>query len=92
MRRAIQSINEMEDMGLKVYICTAPLLTSRFCVQEKFEWVRRYLGEKWLDKIIMCQDKSLVRGDILIDDKPFETLVPFGNHRNATWKVSILKL
>jgi hypothetical protein len=30
--------------------------------------------------------QTLVRGDLLIDDKPFELLTPGGKHTTATWK------
>ncbi len=28
---------------------TTPILTSRYCAQEKLNWVREYLGEEWLE-------------------------------------------
>ena len=78
MHGAIQAMNEMEESGFKVVICTAPIMTSRFCAQEKINWVRKWLGERWLDKMILTQDKTTVRGDLLIDDKPFDGLSPYG--------------
>jgi hypothetical protein len=32
--------------------------------------------------------QTMVAGDLLIDDKPYEYLSPGGNHTTATWKVS----
>ena len=78
MHGAIQAMTEMEESGFKVIICTAPIMTSRFCAQEKINWVRKWLGERWLDKMILTQDKTTVRGDLLIDDKPFDGLSPYG--------------
>jgi hypothetical protein len=54
---AIQAIHEMEEAGFKVSICTSPILTSRYCAQEKLNWVRKHLGERWLDKVIISHDK-----------------------------------
>lgn len=65
----------------EVFICTAPYFSSEHCVGEKFEWVRKYLGEKWLAHTIISKDKTLVRGDYLIDDKPIITGV-----KRPTWE------
>ncbi|MFT4309340.1 MAG: 5' nucleotidase, NT5C type [Candidatus Woesearchaeota archaeon] len=53
-----------------VYICTSPLLENRTCVQEKYDWIQKYLGTKWKDRMILTKDKTLIEGDYLIDDKP----------------------
>lgn len=57
MPGAIQAIKEMEEYGFKVVICTSPILTSRYCAQEKLNWIRKHLGARWLDKVILCSDK-----------------------------------
>lgn len=57
MPGAIDAVREMERCGLKVYICTTPILTSKYCAQEKLNWVCKYLGEEWLEKVILCHDK-----------------------------------
>eukprot|EP01042_Synura_sphagnicola_P001937 gene1937-2288_t len=83
---AVRALQDMQDEGLRVLICSTPVLTSLYCAQEKINWVRQYLGESWLDKLILCADKAQVRGDILIDDKPLDVLAPMGKHTAATWK------
>ena len=65
-----EALLEMENMGLDMFICTSPLSTYQNCVLEKFEWVDAHLGSQWIDRIILTKDKTLIRGDILIDDKP----------------------
>eukprot|EP00931_Biecheleriopsis_adriatica_P114710 TRINITY_DN90622_c0_g1_i1.p1 TRINITY_DN90622_c0_g1~~TRINITY_DN90622_c0_g1_i1.p1 ORF type:complete len:715 (+),score=194.92 TRINITY_DN90622_c0_g1_i1:278-2146(+) len=70
MAGAVAALKEMCSRGFQVYICTAPFAKSRYCAQEKWEWVREHLGEEWLTRMIITQDKTTVRGDILIDDKP----------------------
>jgi len=86
MDGALQAIKEMEREGLKLYICTTPVKHSKYCAQEKLNWVREHLGEAWLDRVLLCQDKTMVAGDLLIDDKPYEYLSPGGKHTTATWK------
>jgi 5'-nucleotidase len=56
--------------GHDVRICTSPLTRFENCVPEKFLWVQRHLGDDWVQRIILTKDKTLVRGDVLIDDKP----------------------
>jgi hypothetical protein len=86
MTGALLALHEMESEGFQLYICTSPILTSQYCAQEKLNWIRHHLGEKWLSRVIITADKSVVRGDILIDDKPFESMDPGGRHSTATWK------
>lgn len=81
----------------EVLICTSPLSDYKNCVGEKFEWAEKNLGEEWPMKIIVAKDKTLVRGNYLIDDKPdvkgkmkpvWEQIVykhPFNNGA-FTWK------
>lgn len=86
MKGALHAINEMERDGLLVLIVSSPILTSFHCAQEKINWIRRHLGERWLDKVVLCTDKSAVRGDLLIDDKPLDRMAPYGKHTTASWK------
>ena len=73
MEGGITALNEMVETGYRVFICTSPLNRSRYCAQEKIEWVREHLGEVWLQRIIMASDKTKIRGDVLIDDKPMSS-------------------
>merc|ERR1711988_10781 len=51
--------------------CTSPLLGHPTCCQEKIEWIQEHFGEAYIKRMILCQDKTTVRADILVDDKPF---------------------
>lgn len=53
-----------------VYIVTAPWPTSKNCIPEKIEWVRQYLPFFDIRKMIFCNNKSLLKGDIIVDDSP----------------------
>ncbi len=80
---AIESVKEMEQMGLEVFICTSPLSMYKNCVLEKYEWVDAHLGSEWVKRIVLTKDKTLVKGDYLIDDKPVITgaeSVPMWEH------------
>lgn len=65
---AILEIARLQDV--EVRICTSPV-TSRYGYEEKHDWVRRHLGESFLRRIITTPDKTLVRGDVLVDDNPW---------------------
>ena len=62
--------NEMVAAGIDVRLCSSPLSSSPCCVMEKVEWAVAHLGKSWVDRIILTRDKTLVRGDILLDDAP----------------------
>ena len=57
MEGALQAVAEMAEEGLQLLICTAPVKGSVYCAQEKLNWVLKHLGEEWLDRVILCQDK-----------------------------------
>lgn len=67
---AIQALNDMRSAGLIVKICTSPLSNYTNCVEEKYMWVEAHLGLEWTRDLILTKDKTLIRGDVLIDDKP----------------------
>jgi len=67
---SLESIMELSSLNEEVYICTSPLLKNPYCIQEKYEWINKYLGKGWNKKMILSPDKTLVQGDLLIDDKP----------------------
>ncbi|MDF7677025.1 5'-3'-deoxyribonucleotidase [Neisseriaceae bacterium ESL0693] len=67
---AIEAAQQLLHAGHDVRICTSPIMAYQYCMAEKFDWVRQYLGEAWLRRVIITKDKTWVRGDILIDDKP----------------------
>ena len=104
---AKEALNDLVKRGMKVFICTVPLPDFKYCVGEKFQWVKDNLGKdpngiEWTDKIILTRDKTLIKGDILIDDNPYpigektpewEHIIyewPFNkkikNKRKLTWK------
>uniref|UniRef100_A0A8C6RQW6 5',3'-nucleotidase, cytosolic n=1 Tax=Nannospalax galili TaxID=1026970 RepID=A0A8C6RQW6_NANGA len=67
---ALEALQEMYNMpDTEVFICTSPLLNYDHCVGEKYCWVQRYLGPQFVERIILTRDKTLVLGDLLIDDK-----------------------
>ena len=80
-----------------VWILTRPSIKNTHCYTEKAEWIKKYFGEKMLHKLILCPDKSLVKGDFLIDDDSrhgqpeFEgEWLQFGTEKFPDWK-SIIK-
>lgn len=67
---SLEAVLDMKQEGHEVFICTAPLSKYESCVLEKYEWTEQHLGMEWTKKIILTKDKTLVRGDFLIDDNP----------------------
>jgi 5'-nucleotidase len=66
---AIEAIHEMSK-NHDVFICTSPLTNYKNCIEGKYEWVERELGESFVKKLIVTKDKTLVKADVLIDDRP----------------------
>lgn len=70
MEGSVEALKAMRAAGINVFLCTAPYVTNKTCASEKMEWVEKHLGADWLNRTIITSDKTLVRGTILIDDKP----------------------
>jgi 5'-nucleotidase len=79
---AIAGVLSMLEQGHQVAFCTSPLTAYRNCVLEKFEWIEQHFGAGFTDRIVMTKDKTLVTGDVLIDDQPHiqGLLVPTWQH------------
>ncbi len=73
-----------------VYILTRPSYKNPLCYTEKRVWVENHLGLETCKKLILCYDKSLLKGDYLIDDNNHEgfegTICLFGSEEFPDWK------
>lgn len=67
---ALVGINELLETGAEVFILTSPVSDNPYCHDEKVAWVQHHLGPDFVRRLIIGQDKTMVRGDYLIDDKP----------------------
>lgn len=72
MPGAIKAFKRLQTLPIKLFICTASVLTET-CAAEKHMWVTKYLGHKTTKQLMIVPDKTVVRGHILIDDKPHIT-------------------
>lgn len=66
---AIEAMNAMVEAGVEVFICSTPFTHYDPCVLEKYQWVDEHLGREWIRRLILTGDKTLVQGDVLIDDR-----------------------
>jgi 5'-nucleotidase len=69
---ALKDIQENCTDFIEPFICSSPEVEyeDMACHSEKAAWVEDVLGNWWTKKLILTKDKTLVRGHILIDDKP----------------------
>ena len=88
---AIESFKKLQSK-YDVWILTRPSFRNVNCYTEKAQWVWDHLGYDVLEKTILCGDKSLLKGDYLIDDQinagqeDFEgELIRFGSDRFPNW-------
>lgn len=78
---AVEAVHSLLALGYDVRICTSPLNQYRNCLTEKYEWVEHHLGSDFVHRMIVTKDKTVVHGDVLIDDKPEIT-----GTRQPDWK------
>lgn len=67
---AAKALNGMLAAGHEVLLCSTPDKTNPSCPTDKRDWAEEHLGAGWGERLILSHDKTLIHGDILIDDKP----------------------
>lgn len=68
---AREGLNLLKKLsGREVYLVSAPHKSNPYSYSEKSLWVKKHLGEEWLDNLILTRDKTVIDLCILIDDKP----------------------
>lgn len=66
----LEAVQAMLRSGMEVFLCSSPLSDYRNCVVEKYDWVVRHLGIEWSKRLVLTKDKTIIAGDVLIDDRP----------------------
>ena len=92
IKDSIEYFKKLEE-HFDMWILTRPSVQNPLCYTEKALWVKEKLGIDIQYKTIMCCDKSLLKGDFLIDDTleygqtEFEgELIHFGSEKFPDWK------
>ncbi|XP_075996143.1 5'(3')-deoxyribonucleotidase, mitochondrial [Genypterus blacodes] len=68
---AVEAVKEMAAMdNTDVFLCTSPINKYQYCLYEKSAWVEKHLGHSFLERVILTRDKTVISGNLLIDDKP----------------------
>lgn len=67
---AQQALKAMLKVGHDVRIVTSPWVSNPTCASDKLNWIVKHYGSHWGARVVITADKTLVRGDFLVDDKP----------------------
>jgi len=59
--------------GHDVRIVSSPYVSNPTCASDKLNWLVKHYGSHWASRLVLTNDKTIVRGDVLIDDKPVIT-------------------
>ncbi len=66
---AVEAINALiQSQDFEPYALTAPSTRNPFSYTEKRVWIEKYFGYYFVKRLIICANKSLLKGDYLIDD------------------------
>lgn len=92
---ALDAMKNM-DKQFDVWILTRPSILNPMCYTEKRLWVEDHLGIEWCNKLILCPNKGLLKGDVLIDDQPWDEFegqqILFGSARFPDWREVLIYL
>jgi 5'-nucleotidase len=70
MPGAVDAVLGLMAEGHQVWICSTPVANSPCCMDEKLAWLKEHFGAAVAKRAILTQDKTIVRGEILVDDRP----------------------
>ena len=89
---AAEALNTMLEEGHEVFIVTSPWVSNTTCASDKLRWVEKHIGKGWAKRTVITGDKTVVLGDILIDDKPEITgsMAPLWEHVYFTQPYNII--
>lgn len=59
----------MASNRFEVFFATAPSVKNPHSYTEKRLWVEDHFGTEGANRLIICPNKALLKGDILVDDK-----------------------
>ena len=66
---AVTTLQALFDHGHEIYFLTAPSVLNPMCYTEKRLSIEKLFGLEACYNLIICNDKSLILGDFLIDDR-----------------------
>ena len=98
---AIEAVNLLiESAQYEPYVLTAPSTRNPLCYTEKRIWIEKHFGFEFTEKLIICSNKGLLKGDYLVDDKSegrgqetFEgRLLQFGGAEYKDWNAILNEL
>lgn len=69
MPGAQEGVAGLVDCGYDVWFVTKPLEANPLCGSDKYGWVCEHFPDL-KGRLVLAPDKSMVRGDLLIDDAP----------------------
>jgi len=75
-----EGVDKLILLGFDIWVCTKPMESNPTCHSDKAQWIARHFP-KLTNKLMIVPDKSMVHGDILLDDAPKVEWIP-----QATWK------
>lgn len=97
---AFKSYRHLVNCGITVKFLTAPSVYNPLSYMEKRISIEKHFGFEACYDLIICHDKSLLRGDVLVDDKTnshkqseFQgELIHFGSEQYKDWPSVVTRI
>jgi 5'-nucleotidase len=67
---AVDAVERLIRAGHDVWFVSTPHPHNPTCASDKYAWVEEHFGFEMKRKTILTDDKTLIKGDVLIDDRP----------------------
>lgn len=68
--KAVESVKRLiGNPRYQVFFCTSPMRANPTCCNDKMNWITRHFSKQLCNRVIITSDKTVCKGDVLIDDK-----------------------
>lgn len=67
---AMSAFAALDYAGIDVWFVSTPDPTNAQCAPAKIAWINSHFGGGAVTRLILTHDKTLIDGDVLLDDKP----------------------
>lgn len=69
MEGAVEAVESLRESAT-VFFCSTPFHTNPHCAEDKAHSLNKAFGEGSSKSLILTSDKTVVRGNVLVDDRP----------------------
>lgn len=82
LKGSVEAVHAISERGHQIFFCTSLVTDFSNTLRDRVQWIGKWFGPEWKKRVIFTHDKTMIRGDFLIDDSPSKSKGLY----EPTWK------